>query len=197
MLINEYRDKVKLSAAPIVSLDDHEWETCFRYSEFVKLEKDEHLLKEGQICDFVAFVLKGSLLYYKFSDEGDEKATDFAFEKDWVSNMISRLLVKPASIFIKAIEPTDLHLIRQSVLEELYQKVPKLERWGRMLAERTLLYFVEQSVDLQTLPAKERYANLLKRNPQIIQKVPLYHIANYLGIAPKSLSMIRTEILRQ
>jgi CRP/FNR family transcriptional regulator, anaerobic regulatory protein len=196
VLNNEYRDKIKLSAATIVTLDDREWDTCFRHSEFVQLGKDEHLLKEGQVCDFVAFVLKGSLLYYKFSVDGDEKATDFAFENDWVTNMISRLLSMPASIFIKAIEPTDLHLIRHSVLEELYQKVPKLERWGRILAERTLLYFVQQSVDLQTLPAKERYASLLKRNPQIIQKVPLYHIANYLGIAPKSLSRIRTEILR-
>lgn len=197
MLNDQYRHKIKLSAAPIIALDDNEWEICFRYSEFVKLQKDKHLLKEGQVCDFVAFVLKGSLLYYKYSAKGEERATDFAFENDWVTNMVSLLSQKPTNIFIKAIEPTELHLIRKPVLEELYKKVPKLERWGRVLAERTLLYFVQQSVDLQTLPAKERYSNLLKRNPQIIQKVPLYHIANYLGIAPKSLSRLRTEILRE
>jgi len=54
--------------------------------------------------------------------------------------------------------------------------------------------FVEQTLEFQTLTAKERYEKLLKNHPEIFQKVQLYHIANYLGIAPKSLSRIRKEI---
>jgi CRP/FNR family transcriptional regulator, anaerobic regulatory protein len=189
--------KIKQSASTIVELSDYEWEMCYGTSEAIHLQKDEHLLKPGQVCDFVAFVASGALLYYKLTDDGEEKATDFAFENDWATIMVSRLTGTPATLFIKAIEDTEILLIRQHVLEENYIKIPKLERWGRILAERTLLYFVQQSVDLQTLPAKERYANLLKRNPHIVQKVPLYHIANYLGIAPKSLSRIRTEILKK
>ena len=56
------------------------------------------------------------------------------------------------------------------------------------------LKIVQQSIDLQILSAKERYETLLQKNPEIFQKVQLYHIANYLGIAPKSLSRIRKEI---
>ena len=59
--------------------------------------------------------------------------------------------------------------------------------------EQAYLKIVQQSLDLQTLTAKERYESLLRKYPEIFQKVPLYHIANYLGIAPKSLSRIRSE----
>jgi CRP-like cAMP-binding protein len=68
-----------------------------------------------------------------------------------------------------------------------------MERLGRILTEHAYLKMVGQSLDLQTLPARDRYENLLNKYPEIFQKVPLYHIANYLGIAPKSLSRIRSE----
>jgi hypothetical protein len=76
----------------------------------------------------------------------------------------------------------------------LYIRIPKLERLGRILIEQTFLKIAQQSMDLQVLTARERYESLLCNYPEIFQKVPLYHIANYLGIAPKSLSLIRNII---
>lgn len=69
--------------------------------------------------------------------------------------------------------------------------MPKLERFGRILMEQAFVKLVQLSIDLQILPAKEQYQKLLKNYPEIFQRLPLYHIANYLGIAPKSLSRIR------
>jgi hypothetical protein len=54
--------------------------------------------------------------------------------------------------------------------------------------------FTQLSIDLQTLSAKDRYVKMLREYPDISQNVPLYHIANFLGIAPKSLSRLRNEI---
>ncbi len=79
-------------------------------------------------------------------------------------------------------------------MNELYIRNPKVERLGRILMEQAYLKIVEQTIELQVLSAKERYENLLKKHPEIFQKVQLYHIANYLGIAPKSLSRIRKEL---
>lgn len=62
--------------------------------------------------------------------------------------------------------------------------------------EQSFVKIAQQSIDLQVLSAKERYESLLLKYPEILQKVPLYHIANYLGIAPKSLSRIRKELSR-
>ncbi|MBK7030871.1 MAG: Crp/Fnr family transcriptional regulator [Bacteroidales bacterium] len=186
--------KIKISIDPFVSLSDEEIEIFSTAFELRRLKKNDFFLEEGQVCNFVGFVSSGLLIYSKIIENGDEITTDFAFEGDWVNNNQSRLTNKPSTINIRAIEDTEIFVIMQQDLNELYVKVPKIERLGRLLTEQAYLKIVEQTVQLQVLSAKERYENLLKKHPGIIQKVQLYHIANYLGIAPKSLSRIRKEI---
>lgn len=186
--------KIKTSIAPFVSLSDEEIETFSCAFEMRRLKKNEFFLEEGQVCNFVGFVNSGVLIYSKIIENGDEITTDFAFEGDWVNNNQSRLTNKPSTINIRAIEDSEIFVIKQEDLNELYNIVPKIERLGRILTEQAYLKIVEQTVELQVLSAKERYENLLKKHPGIIQKVQLYHIANFLGIAPKSLSRIRKEI---
>jgi CRP-like cAMP-binding protein len=186
--------KIKIIIDPIVSMTDKELLTFSSFFEFKRLKKDEFFLTEGQVCNFVGFINFGVLIYFKSIDNGDEITTDFAFEGDWVTNNQSRLKNTPSTINIKAIEDTELFVIKQQDLTQLYLKTPKIERLGRILIEQAYLKIVEQTLELQVLSAKERYENLLKKHPGIFQKVQLYHIANYLGIAPKSLSRIRKEL---
>jgi len=178
----------------MVSLSDNELLTFCNVFASKKLKKNEFFLKEGQVCSFVGFVDYGSLIYFKVNASGDETTTDFAFEGDWVNNNQSRLTNSPSTINIRAIEETEILVIKQQDLNKLYVQIPKIERLGRLLIEQAYLKIVEQTLELQVHTAKERYENLLKKHPEIFQKVQLYHIANYLGIAPKSLSRIRKEI---
>ena len=187
--------QIKKSIDPIVSLSDEELLTFCNAFEFKRLKKDEFFLKEGQVCNFVGFVNLGVLVYFKNTANGDEITTDFAFEGEWVNNNQSRLTNMPSTINIRAIEDTEIFIIKQQDLTELYLHMPKIERVGRILMEQAYLKIVEQTIELQILSAKERYENLIKKHPKIFQRVQLYHIANYLGIAPKSLSRIRKELL--
>lgn len=186
--------KIKVSIDPIVSLTEEELMNFCSVLEIRRLKKDEFFLSEGQVCNFVGFVNSGVLVYFKINENGDEITTDFAFEGDWVTNNQSRLKNIPSTINIRAIEDAELFVIKQPDLMDLYLKIPKIERLGRILMEQAYLKIVEQTIELQVLSAKERYENLLKKHPEIFQKVQLYHIANYLGIAPKSLSRIRKEL---
>ena len=186
--------KIKASIDPIVSLTNEELLVFNKAFVSKKLGKNDFFLKEGQICDFIGFINYGALVYSKTKDNGDEITTDFAFEGDWVNNNQSRLNNAPSTINIKAIENTEIFVIRQHDLNDIYVQIPKIERLGRILMELAYLKIVQQSIGLQTHSAKERYENLLKKYPEIFQKVQLYHIANYLGIAPKSLSRIRKEL---
>jgi CRP/FNR family transcriptional regulator, anaerobic regulatory protein len=186
--------KIKISIAPIVSLTDEELLLFCDSFEVKTLHKNEFFLEEGQICNYIGFVNQGVMIYFKSMDDGNEITTDFAFEGDWVTVNQSRLNNSPSFINIRAIEHSELLVIKQQDLSVLYNKIPKIERLGRILMEQAYLRIVQQSVDLQVLTAKERYESLRHKYPEILQKVPLYHIANYLGIAPKSLSRIRKEI---
>jgi len=182
---------IKQVVNSIVSLTENEWQCLLGYFEQKTLTKNSCFLQEGQICDSIAFVNKGTLIYYKLQDNGQETTTDFAFPGDWVTNNSSRLNQNPSLINIKAIGQTELLILTNENLTKCYNQIPKLERIGRLLIEQAFVKITSQNIDLQTLPARERYEKMLSEYPEIFQKVPLYHIANYLGIAPKSLSRIR------
>ena len=186
-------DKIRMFIGSVIDLNDEEWSLLNNYIEIRHLKKNEFFLKEGKVCDSIAFINYGLFIYYKILDNADEKTTDFAVEGEWITNNHSRLNNSPSHLYIKAIEDSEVLIIKNKDLEYLYNRMPKLERFGRILMEQAFVKLVQLSIDLQILPAKERYEKLLKNYPEIFQRLPLYHIANYLGIAPKSLSRIRNS----
>ncbi len=190
----EKRDNLKRSINSIISLTEKEWSDLTDFTELRTLKKNELFLKEGQICDAIGFINFGALIYFKSLQNGNDVTTDFAFENEWVTNNQSRLNNSPSLINIKAMETTELVIIKNDHLNRLYNKIPKLEKLGRILLENAFVKITQLSIDLQLLSATERYLKLLKKYPEIFQRVPLYHIANYLGVAPKSLSRIRNDI---
>ncbi len=186
--------KLKNRIDTVVSLTDEELSMFSKAFVLKKISKNDFFLKEGQIANFIGLLNQGVLIYFKSMDNGDEITTDFAFEGDWVTAIQSRLSNSPSLINIKAIENSELLVIKQQDLSDIYIKIPKIERLGRILMEQAYLKMVEQNIDFQVFSAKDRYERLLKKHPQIFQRVQLYHIANYLGIDPKSLSRIRKQI---
>jgi CRP/FNR family transcriptional regulator, anaerobic regulatory protein len=182
---------IKKTINTIVSLDETEWMYLMSLIKEKILGKNDFFLKEGEICSSIAFVNRGSLIYYKLQENGTETTTDFAFSTDWVTDNRSRINKSPSFLNIKAIEETELLIISHAGLLECFERIPKLEKLGRILIEQAFVKIAQQSIDLQTLSARERYNKMLHEYPGIFQKIPLYHIANYLGIVPKSLSRIR------
>lgn len=178
----------------LISLGDNQWELILNVIERKSLSKDTYLLKEGKVSDSIAFIRSGTLIYYKDLENGDQMTTDFAFEGDWVTDNYSRLNNCPSLMNIKAIEESEVYILKHKDLINLYTQIPTLEKLGREVTERFFLRMVEHSIDLQILSAKDRYLKLLKNHPEVFQRIPQYHIANYLGIAAKSLSRIRGEI---
>ena len=187
-------DFLKSHINSIVSLSNEEWHQFLPFIESKNLKKNSYFLQEGQICESIAFINSGVLIYFKFLENGKEVTTDIAFKSDWVTDNQSRLTNLPSIINIKAIVPTEVLIIKNKDLLSLYERIPKIERLSRLLMEQSFIKFTQLSIDLQVLSARERYVKMLKEYPEIAQNVPLYHIANYLGIAPKSLSRLRNEL---
>jgi CRP-like cAMP-binding protein len=190
-------DKIRHSIDSIISLSAEEWMQLSAFIEVLSLKKNSFFLSEGQICDSIAFVNAGMLIYSKSLKNGGDITTDFAFKGDWVTDNYSRLNQTPSFLNIKAIEDSELIIIKQENLPTLFSKIPQFERLGRVLMEQAFIKIAQHSIDLQSFSAKERYSRMLQKYPEVFQKIPLYHIANYLGIAPKSLSRIRNEIFHK
>ena len=185
---------LRKAIADVIPLSDEEWNEI--QGNFVpkKIRKGEYLFQKGHVFDNIAFVESGMMVYFKIVDGYMEYTTDIAFPGDWVSDCYSRIRQVPSFMNVKAIEDSELLVLSNEQLEYLYQRLPKFERFGRLITEQALINFIEVSLDLQTQTAKERYLRLIKQHPDYIMKIPQYHLANFLGITPKSLSRIRKEI---
>jgi CRP-like cAMP-binding protein len=190
-------DILKSQINSIVPLRNEEWHNLLPFIESKTLKKNGYFLQEGEVCEYIAFINSGLLIYFKFLENGKEVTTDFASKGDWVTDNQSRLSNLPSNINIKAIVPSDILLIKNKDLPIIFEKIPGIERLSRILMEQAFLKFTQLSIDLQVLSARDRYLKLLKEHPDVFKNVPLFHIANFLGIAPKSLSRLRNEIFQK
>lgn len=182
-----------LAIDKLSSLSENERVILSSYIEVKTFTKGELLLRQDEICKFIYFIVSGTVIYYQLNNDGEEITTDFAFDGEWVTDNRSRITQTPSHINIKAWDNTQVIVIQQSDLDTLSGKIPSLERIVRLSIEKAYVKLAQWSIDLQTLSAEERYQKLVVTSPQVFQKLPLYHIANYLGIAPKSLSRIRNK----
>ena len=157
----------------------------------VVLKKDEFFVKEGQVCKKLGFVESGLLMYYKTAADGQEMVSDFAAEGNWVSQYQSFVNQQPSPLFIRAIEHCSVQAISLENLTRLYALLPGFESMAKQLVEKVFMGMINQQLAMQHLRAEERYDKMCALYPAIIQRVPQYYIASYLGIAPPSLSRIR------
>lgn len=161
------------------------------------LRKKQFLLKEGQICDFEAFILKGCIRTYYLDKEGVETILLFAVEEWWVSDIISFSERVPSNLFIETVEDSELLTIDYSAKMRLFEKIPTFERMFRLLLQRSLGVLQQRFYASVSQTAEERYRQFLDKYPQVAQRVPQHQIARYIGVSPEFLSKIRSAMYRK
>ncbi|TDY05770.1 Crp/Fnr family transcriptional regulator [Meridianimaribacter flavus] len=162
-----------------------------------KYLKGQYIVQQGDICRFESFVIKGCLKTFYVDNEGQEHVVLFAIENWWTADLGSFLTQKPADYNVQCIENTEVIQFSFEKMEFLYQKIPKLERFFRIIIQKAFVASEKRIVRNFSLPAKERYLEFKNTYPQIEQRVPQYLIASYLGITKEFLSKIRGQIIAE
>ncbi|HEV8514302.1 MAG TPA: Crp/Fnr family transcriptional regulator [Cyclobacteriaceae bacterium] len=152
------------------------------------------LVREGDICKYESFVTRGCLKAYYEDDNGIEHVQDFLVEEWWADDLYSFLTQTPSKSSVKAIEDTDLLQISKEDLEMLYQKVPKFERFFRLLFQKAYISQRDQINQMLSVPAEERYVQFLKRKPYALKRFTQKDIASYLGVTPQFFSTLKKKI---
>jgi CRP-like cAMP-binding protein len=161
----------------------------------LKLPKGTTLVKEGQLSDKTFFIIKGCARAY-YLKEGKDISDWFAFEDEFISSINSFFLNVPSPHYIEVLEDSILLEISRNDVEKLSEKYHDFERLTKVIVTKTMLQQQQRIVSMQFYTAEEKYKNLLSIRKDITNRVPLTHIASYIGITLETLSRIRNMAVR-
>ncbi|MCG8329645.1 MAG: Crp/Fnr family transcriptional regulator [Chitinophagales bacterium] len=160
---------------------------------FRSFKKGTVLLMEGEISNECYFILEGCIRSYFYKD-GEEKTIEFYTEEQAVTPSTYGTST-PSTYYLECLEDTITSVGNPELEKETFRKYPQLESLSRVIAEAVITKERESFTQFKTSTPKERYLNLLKARPGLVQRVPQYQIASYLGIKPESLSRIKKRIV--
>ena len=174
-------------------MSEEDWNVLQEKFRVQHLKKGELLTRNGDICRQVSFINKGLLRMFYLVD-GKEICTGFAPEGEYLAQYDSFLTRQPSAGNIDALEDCELINLSYEDMQALYKSNTVFEIFGRKIAEMLFIMISSQTNSLLTLTPEERYQNIILHQPYIIQRVPQYMIASYIGITPEHLSRLRKKM---
>lgn len=186
-------NKLREALETLKPIPDADWlgiEPLFKRKEY---RKGEHLISVGQTEKNLYFIESGILRSYV--DRADSEITvEFSFENTLFSSYESFIQQAPSRLNIQAITSAITWHISHTALQKFYEESMIGNYLGRVAAESLYIEKSTRELDLLTKTAKERYLDLLNKQPLLVQQIPLKLIASYLGITPQALSRVRRGI---
>ena len=158
-----------------------------------KVRRKQFLLQEGDVTKYAVFVTAGLLRMYSIDKNGFEHILQFAPPGWWIGAMKSFVSQQPGSLYIDALEDSDILLMEKPYLDQLFKKIPSFERFFRILAENALATYQQRLIDNLSLPAIERYNNFCRLYPSLIECLPQKQVASYIGVTPEFLSKMLSQ----
>lgn len=189
-------DLILKNVAKHIELNERERDFFLSLLEPRTLKRKKLYLEAGTVCKYAAFVIDGALKSFTIDQEGREHILSFAIQDWWISDLYSLYSKKPAILNIEAIADSEVLMLSGENQQMLYEKVPKFERFFRILVENALVANQQRLIDNLSSTAEERYLRFIKKYPSIPSCVPQHNIASYLGITPEFLSKIRARLAR-
>lgn len=190
-------DLILKNVSKHIVLNDKEKNFFISLLEHKTLKRKTLYLQAGEVCKYSTFVVDGALKSFTVDKEGKEHILSFATKDWWIADMYSYISRKPAVQTIEAIADSEILLLSWENQQFLYEKVPKFERFFRILIENALVANQQRLIDNLSSTAEERYLHFIKKYPIIPSCVPQHNIASYLGITPEFLSKIRARLAKK
>jgi CRP-like cAMP-binding protein len=180
-----------------IQLDKEETDFFISILQTKKLKRKEFLLKPGEICKTENFIAKGCLRAYTIDGNGFEHTLMFGIEDWWIGDLHSLLTQGPATYFVQALEDAEVIQYTKENLDKLLVQVPKFERFYRIMLQKSLIALHQRVSQNLELSAEERYINFIKKYPHLQDRLNQKQIAEYLGITPVFLSMLRRKLAKK
>lgn len=183
-------ENLKKYITTITDFSEQSWKDLSHCLTEIEFEKNEPLLKEGQICNSIYFISAGLCKSF-YNLDGKEINTAFYFENEFATNIKSLTTSTKSAYTIKACEKIKAIQLDKTRLLEAYSKSHQIETFGRKVLELLTAKQEEHSNSFKLLTPKQRFDTLLSKHPDFLQRVSLTHTASYLGMSRETLSRFR------
>ena len=180
-----------------VTLTPEEQELFLSKTETKQFKAKTILLSAGEVATCTYFVNSGILRSFNINDNIIEHVLHFACEGWWIGDMYNYISEKPGNLFIEVLEDAEVVIITKENHQKLYQEIPKLERFFRILAENSLVSHQERLMDNLSLTAEERFEKFCSKYPTLILKVPQKQIASFIGVTPEFFSKMKSRLIKK
>lgn len=181
-----------------VALDSEEWENDLKHFKCINVPAKTTLLKEGDISKKLFLIEKGCVRAW-FNNNGKDVTFQFFFEDGVVASIESFRKKTASPISIETIEPSTIWWIHKRDMDKIIEKIKEIPQLRDMfidaIFERTYDYMKHFFASIKDTP-QQRYLDLIKEKPQIIQRIPQHYIASYLGITTVHLSRIKSKVAK-
>ncbi len=188
-------EKLAFAITSFAKMNPEEFQNSLPFWHQRNFKKGEYYNERHHICKNLGFIIDGTFRSYIIEEKTGEEKNVFLYSSDqFVVSFKSFINQSPCDYHTQALTDSTILYINIIDLLALYQKSHAWERFGRLLAQEAFNIAMERSESFLFKTPEERYLDLMKQHPSILNNVPLYHISSYLGIQGPSLSRIRKRL---
>lgn len=177
-----------------IEISEHDLSIVLSYFKRTEKAKNAVLLSEGQTSQFSFFVGKGCLRIYFINKEGKDVTRYIAFENQLATGLSSFISKLPSAEYIEVIEKAELLYISHEDFNYLMQTLPQWQAFYQLYLEKAYMNTNNRLMSFTTMDATARYAQLLKINPAIVQRIPNKIVASYINISQETLSRLKGKV---
>ncbi len=193
--LNQQKNSNQISPEEVFnSLSQEEQQAVLAIRSTKEYPKGTLLLSEGDRIHQSLYVLEGCVRKFKLVD-GEDKTSFFYVEEQSIMLPPVHDLPVYSKFNLECLEDSKILMVSIEKEREFSARFPRFERMCRLETEKSLVEFQDFFAKFISSSPTERYQDLVENNPELLARVPQYHLASYLGVTPESLSRIRKRLI--
>jgi CRP-like cAMP-binding protein len=190
-------DAISTAFKHIAPMQDSDMELLPSILQTQTIKKYDYLLKEGEVCRNVSFLVSGLFRMYYIDFKGNEINYSFDDKNHFLVDFQSFITQQPSHFYWQAMQDSELLVLSYPQIQQAYALSLAWNNFGRLIAEHVYIQMHERVEMLLFMSPEERYLHLLHTQPQLFSQFSLFHLSSYLGIKPESLSRLRRRLMQK
>lgn len=176
-----------------VSLTSKEEEKLTSIIKTSRVKRKQFIIQPGFVCQSRTYIVEGAFRVFYLDNDGKEHTVSIGIEDWFVTDFYSYINQTPALNFAEALEDSTIFQMRYEDIEPLCKEIHALSEYFRLTTEKAFAFSRRRVISNISKTAEERYDEYMEKYPHIVNRVPQYILASYLGMSPEFLSKIRNQ----